>query len=166
MEVGPPSAQEPAPGTQETFAQRLDYVFRTIHPAGRGPYLNAEVARALTAKAQDKSEAISETYIGYLRTGKRDNPTKKHLERLAEFFGVTVGYLLGEEEGTQNARDLALLDALKGVNAKSVALRTVADLDEAALDALVPVLQHLATIRPRMRMGDADADTSPGVGKS
>ncbi|MER5968855.1 helix-turn-helix transcriptional regulator [Streptomyces sp. NPDC002055] len=164
-EVDPSPAE--VPNAVETLAHRLNRLFETCHPADRGPYTNAEVARIINEKARekgDKSGEISETYIGYLRKGKRDNPTKRHLESLAEFFGVPARYFFDDGDGERVREDLALLHALKGVGARQVALRTVASLDEDALDALVPVLKHLGNAhgtRGRMRPRTGRAPGSP-----
>src|ERR1700722_11289166 len=57
------------------FAERLDRLFRTVHPKDRGPYTPAEVAEAINEAAGDK--VVSGTYLWLLRTGQRDNPTMK-----------------------------------------------------------------------------------------
>ena len=55
------------------FAERLDRLFRTVHPKDRGPYTPAEAAEAINEAAGDK--VVSGTYLWLLRTGQRDNPT-------------------------------------------------------------------------------------------
>ena len=54
------------------FAERLDRLFRTVHPKDRGPYTPSEVAGAINEAAGDK--VVSGTYLWLLRTGQRDNP--------------------------------------------------------------------------------------------
>ena len=61
---------------QGLFADRLDHLFRTVHPKDRGPYTTAEAADAINAATGEKM--ISGTYLWLLRTGQRDNPTMKH----------------------------------------------------------------------------------------
>jgi transcriptional regulator with XRE-family HTH domain len=70
-----------------SVAETLNLLFSTVHPANRGPYTNAEVATAT---------GLAESYVGYLRSGKRRNPTLRSLQVLAAHFGVTVSYLVGE----------------------------------------------------------------------
>ena len=41
------------------LAQRLNHLFATVHPLGRGPYTNEEVASAIRAQGGD----ISKQYI-------------------------------------------------------------------------------------------------------
>ena len=81
---------EKSPSRGSLLADRLDYLFRTVHPKDRGPYTPAEVAEAVNEAAGER--VISSTYVWQLRTGRRDNPTQKHLSALAAFFGVSPMY--------------------------------------------------------------------------
>jgi transcriptional regulator with XRE-family HTH domain len=69
-----------------TLAERLEMLFKTVQPLRR-EYTNEEVARGCTEVGQG---TFSKTYVWQLRTGQWDNPTKRHLEALAAFFGVPV----------------------------------------------------------------------------
>src|SRR6266540_436032 len=60
-----------------TLADKLDHLFRSVHPRGRGEYTYAEVAKAIEDRG---GPTVSATYIWQLRKGRRDNPTKRHLE--------------------------------------------------------------------------------------
>ena len=40
---------------------------------------------------------ISQSYIWQLRKAKKDNPTLKHLQALADFFGVPAAYFFDDE---------------------------------------------------------------------
>lgn len=53
-----------------TFSARLNRLFDTVYPPGRGPHTSAEVIAAL------KSEGItmSAPYLSQLRSGNRTNP--------------------------------------------------------------------------------------------
>src|SRR2546423_11599508 len=93
-----------------TLAEKLEHLFAAVHPAGRGPYSNDEVAAAIQEQG---GPTISGTYIWLLRKGQRDNPTKKHLEALAGFFGVPVSYFFDDEITSQLAAQLNLLAALR-----------------------------------------------------
>ena len=66
-----------------SLAHKLNRLFETIHPAGRGEYSPEEVARAISESGDG---SISPAYIYMLRKGQRDNPTKRHLELLAGFL--------------------------------------------------------------------------------
>jgi transcriptional regulator with XRE-family HTH domain len=71
-----------------------------------------------------------------LRKGERDNPTKKHLEALADFFGVPAGYFFDDVTAARVESELDALVALRDSPVREIALRA------AGLSA-----QSLATIR-------------------
>src|SRR5690242_13076951 len=85
-------AQDDGP-RRTTLAAKLDRLFRSIHPRGRGEYTFEEVADAVRRAG---GPTISATYVWQLRKGLRDNPTKKHLEALADFFGVSPVYFFDD----------------------------------------------------------------------
>lgn len=86
-EAGPEERRMTAADDQPPpLARKLNRLFETIHPAGRGKYSPEEVAKAI-GEAGDGSISPADIYM--LRKGQRDNPTKRHLELLAKFFGVT-----------------------------------------------------------------------------
>jgi transcriptional regulator with XRE-family HTH domain len=105
-----------------TLSDKLNHLFNTVHPPHRGPYSNDEVAAAICEKG---GPSISGTYIWYLRKGERDNPTKKHLEALASFFGVPPAYFFDKDGAKAVDDQLALLAAIRAAGAEKVALRAV-----------------------------------------
>jgi len=112
-------SQEPDAAAR-SLAQKIDYLFRTVHPSGRGEYSNAEVAAALQSAG---GPTISATYVWMLRTGKRDNPTMKHLEALASFFQVPPAYFFDDEASSRISEELATLAAMRDAGVRSIALR-------------------------------------------
>ena len=71
-----------------TVASRLNRLFDTIRPPGRGPLRNYEVIQALRARGIE----ISAPYLSQLRAGRRSHPSLDMLRPLADFFGVSVAY--------------------------------------------------------------------------
>lgn len=71
-----------------TFAARLNRLFDTIRPPGRGPLRNFEVLRELKARGCE----MSAPYLSQLRTGHRSQPNRKAMRQLAGVFGVSVEY--------------------------------------------------------------------------
>lgn len=106
--------------TERTLAEKIDYLFRTVHPTKQGEYSYAEVAAAINQKG---GPTISAAYIWQLRKGLRDNPTKKHLEALAEFFGVSPTYFFDDEIARRIEAELGLLIALRDNAVRQIALR-------------------------------------------
>jgi transcriptional regulator with XRE-family HTH domain len=119
---GPPDPGEPiaAEDTAATFAQKLDRLFRTVHPKGREEFTPDEVSSAIARRG---GPTISSTYIYMLRRGQRDNPTKKHLEALADFFGVPPAYFFDDETAARVNAELDLLVALRDASVREIALR-------------------------------------------
>jgi hypothetical protein len=124
-----------------TFTDRLNFLFETVHPAGRRPYSNEEVAAGISAHDQD-GVSISATYIWMLRTGRRDNPTIKHVEGLARFFGVPSAYFFNDDTSTQVAQELALLQALKNAGAQKLALRATG-LSSRSLESILEMIDRV-----------------------
>ena len=54
-----------------TFAARLNRLFETVYPPGRGPHTSAEVIAALKAEGI----TMSAPYLSQLRSGNRTNPS-------------------------------------------------------------------------------------------
>jgi transcriptional regulator with XRE-family HTH domain len=115
------ASAEDAPATS-TLADKIDALFRVVRRPNRVPYSHEEVARACR---EATGESFSATYLWQLRTGRRDNPTKRHLEALAKFFDVPVGYFFDDEQGAAIAKELELLGALRDAGVRSMALRAV-----------------------------------------
>ena len=105
-----------------SLAERIEKLFQTVRRPDRSPYSNEEVARACR---ESTGETFSATYLWQLRTGRRDNPTKRHLEALAAFFQVPAAYFFDDAETTEIAEEVALLSALRDAGVRDVALRAV-----------------------------------------
>ncbi|NJQ05138.1 XRE family transcriptional regulator [Streptomyces lonarensis] len=105
-----------------TLAEKIDALFRVVCRPNREQFSHEEVARSCR---EATGESFSATYLWQLRTGRRNNPTKRHLEALAGFFQVPVAYFFDDEEGREVAQELELLGALREAGVRSVALRAV-----------------------------------------
>lgn len=122
------------------LADKLNHLFATVHPAGRGPYSNEEVAAAIRDRG---GPTISAGYVWLLRKGERDNPTKKHLEALAEFFGVPAAYFFDDELAERIESELAMLSALRDAGIRALALRMAG----LPAESLQPVAEIVELIR-------------------
>jgi transcriptional regulator with XRE-family HTH domain len=100
---------------------RLARLFATVHPEDRGPYTPAEVAAAINEAAGDK--VISEVYVWQLKTGRRDNPTYKHVIALARFFGVSPTYFFPESDVERGSVPAEVAVALQDDKVRDIALR-------------------------------------------
>jgi transcriptional regulator with XRE-family HTH domain len=77
-----------------SLAGKLNTLFAHYRPRLGQEYSNEQVAAAISARGEVK---ISQSYIWQLRKSKKDNPTYKHLQALAGFFGVPVSYFFDDE---------------------------------------------------------------------
>jgi transcriptional regulator with XRE-family HTH domain len=77
-----------------SLADKLNHLFAHYRPRDGQEYSNEQVAAAISARGEVK---ISQSYIWQLRKSKKDNPTYKHLQALAGFFGVPVSYFFDDE---------------------------------------------------------------------
>ncbi len=76
------------------LADKLNFLF-AHHTARNGhEFSNEQVAAAIVARGE---VTISQSYIWQLRRSKKDNPTYKHLQALAGFFGVPVSYFFDDD---------------------------------------------------------------------
>jgi transcriptional regulator with XRE-family HTH domain len=100
------------------------------------------VAQAINAKG---GPTISGTYLWMLRTGQRDNPTKSHLEALAEFFGVSPAYFFDDAAAERIEAQLELLAAMRDAQVSEIALRAFG-LSEATLKSIVGIIEGARTM--------------------
>ena len=107
------------PPRRRTLAEKIDRLFSTVHPA-KGEYSHEGVASAIRKSG---GPTISATYLWQLRKGLRDNPTKRHLEALAGFFGVSPAYFFDDEVAERIDAELSLLAAMRDASVRNVALR-------------------------------------------
>lgn len=141
----------PAPETEPTsLAAKIDKLFQVVRKPNREQYSHDEVAKACR---EATGESFSTTYLWQLRTGRRDNPTKRHLEALAQFFQVSPAYFFDDEQSAKIAEELELLGALRDAGVRNVALRAVT-LSPAGLDTISDMIDAIAR-REAIRDGDS-----------
>jgi len=143
--------QAPDGPPRPSLADKINRLFEVMHPRGRGPLSNEEVAAEITAGG---GATISASYLWLLRTGKRNNPTASHLEALARYFGVTPAYFFDEEVAGDIERELDLLKAMRDAGVKHLALRA-SGLTPDVLSAITVMLEQA---RKAQGLPDVDAD--------
>ena len=141
----------PAPEPEPTsLAAKIDKLFQVVRKPNREQYSHDEVAKACR---EATGESFSTTYLWQLRTGRRDNPTKRHLEALAQFFQVSPAYFFDDEQSAKIAEELELLGALRDAGVRNVALRAVT-LSPAGLDTINDMIDAIAR-REAIRDGES-----------
>lgn len=108
-----------------SLADKLNHLFASVKPQGGQEYSNEHVASEISATGI----TISQSYIWQLRKGKKDNPTIKHLQALAEFFGVPVAYFFDDDVADRIDHQLEQLQA------EQQRLAQLAETDEAKIIA-------------------------------
>lgn len=154
-EDGPPSELT---SPLSTFAGRLDYLFRTVHPRGQRPYSYDYVAEAVTREGID----ISGNYIWMLRSGRRNNPTLRHMEGLARFFGVSPAFLSDQDEAERVSGQLTKISALAANGVEYVAMRG-ATVEASTLDAITALLDQVRELTSGLRVDSPPDPPSSGT---
>lgn len=123
----------------ESFAARLDTLFKTLHGAGQAEVGYQEVADAIVEAGGPK---VSSTYLYMLRTGRRENPSVPLMQALARYFNVPITYFLDDDVAADLAGQLELLAALRDSDVQRLALRS-RDLSPESRAALTTMIDRL-----------------------
>ncbi|MGP3953690.1 helix-turn-helix domain-containing protein [Streptomyces sp. 7N604] len=94
-------------GTGRSLADKLNHLFATVRPRHDREYSNEQVAASIGRTGV----TISQSYIWQLRKSKKANPTLKHLQALADFFGVPAAYFFDDEVTDRVTEQLETLAA-------------------------------------------------------
>jgi ESX-1-secreted protein regulator len=121
-----------------TFAARLNRLFDTVYPPGRGPHTSAEVIAALKAEGV----TMSAPYLSQLRSGNRTNPSSATMAALANFFRIKAAYFTDDEYYEKLDRELSWLMTMRDENVRRIALRA-RDLSPEAQHDLVQRVDEL-----------------------
>ncbi|OBJ15066.1 helix-turn-helix domain-containing protein, partial [Mycobacterium colombiense] len=118
--MGVDDVQAEGPDNGE-LASRLSKLFEVMRKAGTAPLSNAAAAAAITKKT---GVSISPAYLWQLRSGVKRNPTVAHLRAIADFFGVPASYLIDRDPDQKIDAQLTLMQALRDVGVRDLAVRT------------------------------------------
>ncbi|MCW2539638.1 MAG: transcriptional regulator [Frankiales bacterium] len=135
--------------TLDTFAGRLNYLFQTVHPRGQRPFSYDHVAESIT---KERGIDISANYIWMLRSGRRDNPTLRHMEGLAWFFGVSPAFLSDAEEAGRVREQLDKLSTIADSGLQHVAMRG-GSVGDNTLDVIHALLDQVRQLTDGMVTG-------------
>ena len=119
----------------QTFAARLNRLFDTVYPPGRGPHTSAEVIAALKAEGI----TMSAPYLSQLRSGNRTNPSGATMTALANFFRIKPAYFTDDEFFERLDRELGYLAQMREDGVRRIAARTIGLSDEAKRDLVEKV---------------------------
>ena len=116
-----------------TFSARLNRLFDTVYPPGRGPHTSAEVVVALKAEG---ITTMSAPYLSQLRSGERTNPSKATMNALANFFRIQPDYFTDEYYYRKLDQELTWLATLRDEGTLRIAMRTIR-LSAAAFEEII-----------------------------
>jgi transcriptional regulator with XRE-family HTH domain len=121
------------------FAARLNHLFAVVPgPSGRSPWTNDEAA----AEMATRGVSMSAAYLSQLRTGKRDNPSARHVAAIADLFGVPMEYFFDADAAAKIDADLRLLTAVRDAGVQSIALRAQG-LSPQSLSSIADMIEHI-----------------------
>lgn len=142
---------------RRTLAEKLQWLRELKTPKGEQPASFEATARQITAAT---GVSISGPYFWELATGRTTNPKLSHLQALARFFNVPVGYLSDDDaDFEQLESELELLHALKLRGVRNIRLQGPTDTgaDLATIQGLLGRLDLLdisrdEEVRERLKM--------------
>lgn len=146
-----------------TFGERLDHLIKTVHPAGRGPLTNAEIAREVTRRGH----TVSQSYITHLRRGTRGTSgvAGQLVLIFADMFGVKPNYFYDDIVATETDSQLELIAAVRDAGVERIATRSIG-LSAEGLDAVEGLIEHLRKIEgmrsSRAQQRDPSDDRTEG----
>ncbi len=115
-----------------TFAARLNRLFESVYPPGRGPHTSAEVIAALKAEGI----TMSAPYLSQLRSGNRTNPSTATMAALANFFRIKPEYFTDDGYYEKIDAELSWLAGIREEGVRRIATRAIGLSPEAQQDIL------------------------------
>lgn len=140
----PDTSGDPAtPPPMPTLGEKIDRVWKSMHPADRAPYTYKEVSAGIEALGV----TVSPSYLIQLRHGNRDNPTIRQLQAIATFFGVPMTYFIGTGQEIDSVdAELAVVRATRSPAVRDLALRA-SSLTPAGLRAIAHIIDELQSVQ-------------------
>jgi ESX-1-secreted protein regulator len=127
-----------------SLAEKVNWLIEHAHPAGRGPYSNAEIV-ALIHKVT--GEEFSHTTIWKLRNGQSTNPQMRLIEALGQTFGVEPGFFFDDFDERQAGllvEQAELLTIIRDAGITVVQLRTFGSLSPEGRQVIVDLIKRTA----------------------
>lgn len=144
-----------------TLAHKINQLFAASHRRGERPPRVEDVVATINSWG---GVTISAPYLYLLKSGKRDNPGKAHLEALARYFGVSPAYFFDDAIARDVDAQLTLLMAMREAGVAHLALRAAA-LSPAARQAIAGMVEHARHLEG-VPDEEADAGQAPAAAES
>jgi transcriptional regulator with XRE-family HTH domain len=142
--------------TLRTLADKVNWLVDRVHPQGRGPYSNAELAEMITKAS---GVEVSYTTVWKLRNGKAQNPQKKLIEALAKTFHVPPAFFFddyGEDQAGLLKEQVELLALIRDAGIDRAQLHAILGLSPEARKAITDLIEVTARDDARRRRAEDD----------
>lgn len=128
------------PGVGASLAEKLDYLFEVVRPAGEDrQYSQREIVAAINAAGYP----MSNSHMSELRRGTKDNPTMQVVAGIAHAFGVRTAYLMDDPQVVDEVEsELELRRTARDAEVVAIATRA-AGLEPAQRAALMRELARI-----------------------
>lgn len=133
-----------------SLSDKLKFLFATVRRPDKRKHTQEEVAAFIADRTGLKADR---GYISALVTGARDNPSKKVLEALADFFDVSPAYFFDDSKSKAIMQQMELAVALRDGGAREVAARELLELDP---DDVPMITEVMRSVRNRRAGRDSD----------
>ena len=148
---------------RRSLADKLNALFERVTRRSGQEFTYEEVANAI----QEKGVTISQSYIWQLRKGKKDNPTIKHVQALADFFGVPPAYFFDDEATDRiteqldhlRAEQRRLREITSADDVQLVAMRA-SQMDPATRQVFAELMASVVRDQRARQQGNTEADTT------
>jgi ESX-1-secreted protein regulator len=147
------TAGETAGHPPRTLAEKVNWLIDRAHPAGRGPYSNAEISALIE---RITGQQFSHTTIWKLRNGQANNPQMRLLQALARTFGVPPAFFFDDYDEQQAGllrEQVELLALIRDSGITSAHVRALAELSPAARQAVADLIAHTARTERQHQRG-------------
>lgn len=128
------------------FAERLQWLVDTVHPADREKYTDTEIA----AGTADHPGAMSRVFVRHLLDGRQKYPRMHHIQALSDFFGVKPEYFFDDDVAAETRRQIEEVVAWRDDEATALA-RRISALPDSARTAVSTMVDTLASYEDKPR---------------
>lgn len=143
------------PGPPRSLADKLNGLFTRVLSPNGDEFTLEEVVSGIRQTAGPDGPTISVSYLWQLRKGLRTNPTLRHLQVLAAFFGVSLAYFLDEDAYRRIDDQLEAIALLRNQSVHRVASRA-AGLSPGSLQAIAQMIESARRVEGLPNDGEPD----------
>jgi transcriptional regulator with XRE-family HTH domain len=156
--VGGRRDREPESLPTRTFANKLNTLFKLVHPASGDEFTNNHVVVTVRTKGREQQQqgwTISAETLEQYRSGANPNPGLIHILALADVFGAPPAYFFDDELADNIDEQLETRWAMQSFGVEAVIMR--ANTENLRPSVRTSILNALtAAFKPKPEDGDED----------